>query len=71
VKCTDLVLGTASIHLVREQLGAGLFGFGFVDVFHKDPLVLEHVALGFLIEFVVPASYSSAPNLYTNPKSGH
>ena len=42
---TCLVLDTAGLHLVAENLCAGLLGLGFVNVFHEDALVLEDVAL--------------------------
>ena len=48
-----LVLDTAGLHLVGEDLGTGLLSFGLVDVLHKDTLVLEDVTLRFLVEDVV------------------
>ena len=42
---TYLVLDTAGLHLVGEDLGTGLLGLGLVDVFHQDTLVFEDVAL--------------------------
>ena len=42
---TDLVLDTAGLHLVGENLGTSLLGLGLVDVFHQDTLVFEDVAL--------------------------
>jgi hypothetical protein len=53
---TYLVLDTAGLHLVGEDLGAALLGFRLVDVLHENALVLEHVTLGFLVERVVPAA---------------
>ena len=50
---TNLVLDTASLHLVREDLGAGLLGLSLVDVLHEDTLVLEDVTLRLLVERVV------------------
>ena len=50
-----LVLDTAGLHLVGEDLGAGLLGLGLVDVLHQDTLVLEDVTLGLLVELVVAA----------------
>ena len=47
---TNLVLDTASLHLVREDLGAGLLGLSLVDVLHEDTLVLEDVTLRLLVE---------------------
>ena len=44
-KTTDLVLDTASLHLVGEDFGAVLLGLGFVDVLHEYTLVLENVTL--------------------------
>ena len=38
----------AGLHLVGEDLGAGLLGLGLVDVLHQDTLVLEDVTLGLL-----------------------
>jgi hypothetical protein len=55
-----LVFDTTSLHLIAEDLGTGLLSFGFVDVFHEDSLVLEHITLGALIEFVVPGDSQSA-----------
>jgi hypothetical protein len=52
---THLVLDTASLHLVCENLCAGLLGFSFMDVFHEHALVLEHITLGFLVKRVIPA----------------
>ena len=50
---TYLVLGAAGLHLVGEDLGAGLLGLGLVDVLHEDTLVLEDVTLRLLVERVV------------------
>ncbi|QRW23927.1 hypothetical protein RhiXN_10251 [Rhizoctonia solani] len=36
------------LHLVGEDLGAGLLGLGLVDKLHQDTLVLEDVTLGLL-----------------------
>ena len=47
---TYLVLDTAGLHLVREDLGAGLLGLSLVDVLHEDTLVLEDVTLRLLVE---------------------
>jgi hypothetical protein len=55
----DLVLDTAGLHLVGEDLGAGLLSLCLVDVFHKDTLVLEDVTLGLLVEGVVADSASN------------
>ena len=52
---TYLVLDTASLHLVSEDLGTGLLGLGLVDVLHEDTLVLEDITLGLLVERVVPS----------------
>lgn len=49
----SLVLRSASLHLVLEDLGAGLLGLGLVDVVHQDALVLEDVSLGLQVELVV------------------
>lgn len=51
---TDLVLDTASLHLVGEDFGSGLLSLGLVDVLHQNTLVLEDVTLGFLIKGVIP-----------------
>ena len=51
---TYLVLDTAGLHLVREDLGAGLLGLGLVDVLHENTLVLEDVTLRLLVQRVVP-----------------
>jgi hypothetical protein len=51
-----LVLDTAGLHLVGEDLGAALLSLCFVDVLHEHALVLEHVTLGFLVERVVPVA---------------
>jgi len=56
---TCLVLDTAGLHLVCEDLGTGLLSLGLVDVFHKDTLVLEDVTLGFLVQGVVPILLST------------
>ena len=48
-----LVLDTAGLHLVGEDLCTGLLGLGLVDVFHEHTLVLENVTLGLLVECVV------------------
>lgn len=53
VKWTDLVLDTASLHLVGEDLGTGLLGLGLVNVLHEHTLVLEDVTLRLLVERVV------------------
>lgn len=50
---TNLVLDTAGLHLVGQNLGTVLFGLGLVDVLHQHTLVLEDVTLGFLVERVV------------------
>ena len=50
---TDLVLDTAGLHLVGENLGTSLLGLGLVDVLHAHTLVLEDVTLGLLVERVV------------------
>lgn len=42
---TCLVLDTAGLHLVVEDLGSGLFGLGLVDILHQDTLILEDVSL--------------------------
>lgn len=51
---THPVFNTASLHLVGEDLGAALLGFGLVDVLHQDALVLEDVTLRLLVEDMVP-----------------
>jgi hypothetical protein len=50
---TYLVLDTAGLHLVGEDLRAVLLCFGFVDVLHKHTFVLEDVTLRLLVERVV------------------
>ena len=40
-----LVLGSASLSLVSQLLGTKGLGLLFVDKFHQDALVLEHVTL--------------------------
>ena len=50
---TNLVLDTAGLHLVREDLRASLLGLRLVDVLHEDALVLEDVTLRLLVERVV------------------
>ena len=50
---TDLVLDTAGLHLVGEDLCTGLLGLGLVNVFHEHTLVLENITLGLLVECVV------------------
>jgi hypothetical protein len=52
---TDLVANPPGLHLVGEDLGSGLFGFGSVDVFHEHPLILEDVTLGLHVEGMVAA----------------
>ena len=44
-RVTNLILDTASLHLVSEDLSTGLFGFRLVDIFHKNTLVLEDITL--------------------------
>lgn len=48
-----LVLDTASLHLVGEDLCPALLGLGLVNVLHENTLVLEDVTLGLLVERVV------------------
>ena len=50
---THLVLDTASLHLVGEDLRAGLLRLRLVNVLHEDTLVLEYVSLRLLVERVV------------------
>ena len=50
---TDLVLDTASLHLVGENLSTGLLGLSLVDVLPEYTLVLEDVTLRLLVEGVV------------------
>ena len=50
---TYLVLDTARLHLVGEDLCTGLLSLGFVDVLHKHALILEDVTLRLLVERVV------------------
>jgi len=47
------VFNTASLHLVGQDLGAGLLSLGLVDVLHQHALVLEDVTLRLLVEDVV------------------
>lgn len=54
-KGTYLVLDTAGLRLVCEDLCASLLGFSFVDELHQHTLVLENVTLGLLVKDVVPA----------------
>jgi len=63
---THLVLDTASLHLVCENLCAGLLGFSFMDVFHEHALVLEHITLGFLVKRVIPAPPKKKPSAHPN-----
>ena len=44
-KKTYLVLDTASLHLVGEDLCTVLLCFSFVDILHKHTFVLEDVTL--------------------------
>ena len=50
---TYLVLDTAGLHLVGEDLGTGLLCLCLVDVLHQDTLVLEDVTLRLCVERVV------------------
>ena len=50
---TYLVLDTAGLHLVGEDLGTGLLGLRLVDILHEDTLILEDVTLRLLVERVV------------------
>lgn len=50
---TNLVLPTASLHLVAEDLGTVLLSFSFVNVLHENALVLEDVTLRFLVQGVI------------------
>ena len=50
---TYLVLDTAGLHLVGEDLGTGLLRLCLVDVLHQDTLVLEDVTLRLCVERVV------------------
>jgi len=50
---TKLVLGAASLGLVRQQLGTRTLGFLAVDVFHQHSFVLKLVSLCLHVEFVV------------------
>jgi len=50
---TNLVLDTAGLHLIAEDLGARLLGLGLVDELHEDALVLEDVTLGLHVQGVV------------------
>lgn len=45
VNTADLVLDTASLHLVCKDFCAALLGLCLVDVLHEYTLVLEDVAL--------------------------
>jgi hypothetical protein len=67
-----LVLGTASLHLVREDLGTGLLRLRLVDVLHQNTLVLEDITLGLLVEGVVAESIEISTDLlaagYLAPK---
>lgn len=49
IESTNLVLDTAGLHLVGENLGTGPLGLGFVNVLHEDTLVLEDISFGFLV----------------------
>lgn len=53
---TNLVLDTAGLHLVGQNLSTVLFGLGLVDILHQHTLVLEDITLGFLVERVVTMS---------------
>ena len=57
---TYLVLDTAGLHLVSEDLGTGLLGLSLVNVLHKNTLVLEDVTLRLLVERVVATGAQSA-----------
>jgi len=48
-----LVLGSASLSLVSQLLGTKGLGLLFVDKFHQDALVLEHVTLALDVKLVV------------------
>ena len=51
-----LVLDTASLHLVGENLSTGLLGLSLVNVLHENTLVLEDVTLRFHVKGVVADS---------------
>ena len=59
---THLVLDTAGLHLVSEDLGTVLLSLGFVNVLHKHTLVLEDVTLRLLVENMVPSQPKSVPH---------
>jgi len=48
-----LVLGSSSLGLIGQLLGAKSLGLLLVDEFHQDALVLEHVTLALDVELVV------------------
>lgn len=50
---SGLVLATASLHLVGEDLGTVLLSLSFVNVLHEDAFVLEDVTLRFLVQGVI------------------
>lgn len=54
---TYFVLDTTRLHLVGENLRAGLLRLRFVDVLHKDTFVLENVTFGFLVKGVISGSH--------------
>src|SRR6266576_6172200 len=45
LRVTYLVLDTTGLHLVSQDLCAGLLGLGLVDVLHNHTLILEDVTL--------------------------
>ena len=54
VNDTYLVLCATRLHLVSENLRAGLLGLRFVNVLHQHTLVSEDVTLRLHVERMVP-----------------
>ncbi len=50
---THLILDAACLHLVGEDLCAGLLCLCLMDILHQHTLVLKDVTLGLLVEGMI------------------
>lgn len=50
---THLIFDAAGLHLVREDLCAGLLRLCLMNILHQYTLVLENIALGLLVEGMI------------------